>query len=227
VKLPCALIDEENRERIVEIASELDPAAKQARAADAIVHQSEKWHGFYLLDRAAAAALEAVLKARSGSGQPLQGRTVMLAGITPLTRLLAERIQKRGGILILAGRDREATQKLAGELGCRYVLFEALYSTLHDVLILDEEPAGDGRSRDSGLRASYLKSGMSVMDLTASLESSPLLREAKKRGCGVVEPRQVLFEHVIRGFKLISGKEPPRERLQEVLAELCPDEDEE
>jgi 3-dehydroquinate dehydratase/shikimate dehydrogenase len=218
VHLPSVIVDEENRQRIVEIATELQPAARHGGAADVLVYQGEKWHGYYLLDRAAVAALEGVLRSRSApGGKPLAGRLVMLVGLTPLTRLLAERIAKHGGVLILAGRDREAVHQLAQDLNCRYVLPEAVYSTLHDVLVVCGEEAG--------LRASYLKPGMSVMDLTAPLELSPLLAEAKQRGCGVVDPRQVLLEQVARQFKLISGKEPPRERLQQTVAEMCPDEE--
>jgi 3-dehydroquinate dehydratase/shikimate dehydrogenase len=226
VHLPSVIVDEENQGRILEIATELQPAARQARAADTLVHQGEKWHAAYLLDRAAVAALEGVLRARTPADKPLAGRTVMLVGVTPLTRLLAERIAKHGGILILAAREREAVHQLAQELKCRYVLLEAVYSTLHDVLIVcsDEAPAA-GRSRDAGLRASYLKSGMTVMDLTSPLVPSPLLAEARQRGCGVVDPRQVLLEQVARQFKLISGKDAPRDRLQQTLAEMCPDEE--
>jgi 3-dehydroquinate dehydratase/shikimate dehydrogenase len=215
--LPSVIVDEENQQRILEIATELQSAAAQTRAADVLVRKGEKWHGSYLHDRAAGAALEGVLRAKKAGDKPLAGRTVMLVGVTPLTRLLADRVAKHGGIVILAGRDREAVHQLAQDLHCRYVMPEAVYSTLHDVLIVCGE--------ETGLRASYLKAGMTVMDLTSPLVPSPLLVEARQRGCGVVDPRQVLLEQVARQFKLISGKDAPRDRLRQTLAEMCPDEE--
>jgi 3-dehydroquinate dehydratase/shikimate dehydrogenase len=229
VKLPSAIIDEEHREDILEMVTELDPGAQRARAADVIAHQVEKWHGFHLLDRAAVAALENALRARSGGEKPLTGRTVMLVGVNGTTRVLGQRILKHGGIPIIASRHRQAAQDLAQELQCRQVQLEAVYSTLHDILILCcEEPlTGPGASgRSAELHTGYLKAGMAVMDLTARTRNSALLREAERRGCLVVPPQQVLLEQVVRQVKLITGEEAPRERLQEVLAELFPvDED--
>ena len=68
----------------------------------AIVHEGEKWHGYNLLCRAATAALETTLRAKTGGDRPLEGRTVMLLGATPMTRVLAERIGRQGGIPIIA-----------------------------------------------------------------------------------------------------------------------------
>jgi 3-dehydroquinate dehydratase/shikimate dehydrogenase len=230
VKLPSAIIDEEHRGDILEMATELEPRAQQAQAADVIVHQADKWHGFHLFDRAAVAALENALRAKTPAEKPLAGRTVMLAGVNGTTRVLGHRILKHGGIPVIASRQRQAAQDLAQELQCRQVQFEAVYSTLHDVLIrCCEEPltgtaAAGGRS--AGLHTGYLKAGMAVMDLTAPTRKSPLLREAEQRGCLVVAPTQVLLEQVLRQVKLVTGQEAPREPLQDVLGELFHEDEE-
>jgi 3-dehydroquinate dehydratase/shikimate dehydrogenase len=230
VKLPSAVIDEEHREAILEIVTELEARAQQARAADVIVHQGEKWHGFHLLDRAAVAALEQALRTKTPAEKPLAGRTVMLVGINGTTRVLGHRILKHGGIPIIASRDRQAAQNLAQELKCRQAQFEAVYTILHDVLILCYEKPLTGAAaaggRSAGLHTGYLKAGMAVMDLTALTRSSALLREAKQRGCTVVSPEQVLLEQVLRQVKLVAGEEAPREPLQKVLAELLPADEE-
>jgi 3-dehydroquinate dehydratase/shikimate dehydrogenase len=229
VKLPSAVIDEEHRSIIPEIATELEPRAQQAGAVDVIAHRADRWHGFHLLDRAAVAALEQTLQAKMPAEKPLAGRTVMLAGINGTTRVLGQRIQKHGGIPIIASRHRQAAQDLAQELQCRQVQFEAVYTTLHDVLVVccDEPLTGQASAsrRPAGLHTGYLRAGMAVMDLTALTLKSELLREAEQRGCAVVPPGQVLLEQVLRQVKLITGEEAPRQRLQELLAEMLPDDE--
>jgi len=228
IKLPAVVVDEGHQDTIRDVVTEAESNVDRAGAADLLVHQGEKWQGWYLRHRAAVDALEAVLRSRGGGDKPLEGRTVMVVGATGLARVLGQRIVKRGGILILASRDRTAVQQLAQELQCRHVQYEAVYSTLHDVLVVcsDEQRAATaGRSREAGLHAGYLKPGMTVMDLTEGPRPSALLREAQQRGCGVVLPQQVLLEQTARQVRLIAGKETPREPLQETLHNLLPDEE--
>lgn len=223
VKMPSALIDEEHGSAVAEVAAHLQGAAQTTRAVDVLASQSDGWHGFHLHDRSVVAALESVLRAR---GSSLDGRTVMLVGISDVTKVLGQRIAKYGGILVVASRDRERARSLAQDLHCRQVQYEAVYTTLHDVLVLCSDEADvapqAGRGREIGIHTGYLKPGMTVVDLTAGLTGSDLLREAKRRGCGVVEPRQVLLDGVLQQVKLIAGKEVPRELLQPVLDTLLP-----
>jgi shikimate 5-dehydrogenase len=214
VKLTSALIDEEHRGALAEVAAHLQGTAQVTRTVDVLASQADGWHGFHLYDRAVVAALETVLRSR-GQAKGVEGRTVLFAGIDDTTKLLGQRIAKHGGILFVADRDRDRDRELAQELSCRQIQPEAIYTTLHDVLVVCGD-AGDD------LRSSYLKPGMTVMDLTAGFDGSTLLKEARTRGCGVVEARDVLPEHVQQQVKLIAGKEVPREPLQAVLDALWP-----
>src|SRR5262249_9610182 len=121
VKLTSAVIDEEHRGAMLSVATELDTLAQHAQAADLLVHQGEKWHGYNLVCRPATAALEATLRAGTPAERPLEGRTVMLAGATPLARAVGERLQRKGAIPIIASHDRDAAQQLAQVVGCRQV----------------------------------------------------------------------------------------------------------
>ena len=53
-----------------------------------------------------------------------------------MTRALAREVKERGGMLIIASHNRTSAQELAKSLECRHVAFEALYTTMHDVLIV-------------------------------------------------------------------------------------------
>jgi 3-dehydroquinate dehydratase/shikimate dehydrogenase len=209
VKMSSALIETEHREAVAEVASHLERTAQLTRAVDLIAHTTDGWHGYYLYDKAIVAVLKAVVGAKN---QRLEGRTVLLAGTDVLTAALAHRLAKNGAILIIAGRDRDRSHTLAQALKCRHAPYEAIYSTLHDIVVVAE----------GKLHSGYLKGSMSVVDVTADLGGSPFLREARIRECGVVEPRQVLIEHVMQHVRLLTGQEVPREPLQAVLDEVAP-----
>src|SRR5207253_3018724 len=79
----------------------------------------------------------------------------------------------------LASHDRNAVRDLAQALECRHVLFEAICTTMHDVLVVcDDEKDHKARSGEGGVHPGYLRPGMTVLDLTAAFAASPLLREA-------------------------------------------------
>jgi 3-dehydroquinate dehydratase/shikimate dehydrogenase len=227
VRLRGVVVDEEQREKLKEVATELDADAKQAGVVDLLVGQEQKWTGYSLLGRAAVHVLEAALQAGPKS-QTLAGRTVVFVGTTPLARALAFLIQKRGGIPIIAARDRHAGTELAKAVEGRYIPFEGLYSTMHDVCLIcsEEKLPAKGRSKSSeGVHAGFLKPEMVVMDLTQMPRKSPLLREAQLRGCRVISPRRLLLEHLSLMLRMITGKEAPREAIKEILRSTIQDEE--
>jgi 3-dehydroquinate dehydratase/shikimate dehydrogenase len=210
VKLAGAVIDDEHRRSILQIATQREPSAARTGAADLILHRDNQWHASDTAIPSAASALESVIQARSGSEHPLAGRIVLLAGVNDLARMMGRELKQRGSVLIFAGRDRDAAHQLAQEMQCRFVQWEALYTTIHDVLIVC-----DG---ESAIHPGYLKPGMTVLDLTAPLQASELLREAEARGCGVVSPRELWLEQVSLQAHLLTSKEVSRQ----VLADAVP-----
>ena len=119
--------------------------------------------------------------------------------------------------------QRDAAQKLAHDLACRHIPFEALYTTRHDVLAVCA--IEQGATKDSGLQSNYLKPSILVMDLTALPKKTPMLVEAERRGCEIVPPRRLLLEQAILLMRLMTDKEVTRAKLEAVLAELAPDEE--
>ena len=134
--------------------------------------------------------------------------------------MTARELKQRGSVLIIASHEREAAHQLAQELKCRYVQFEAMYSTIHDVLVVcdEEKQAGKSRGGETGVHPGYLKPSMTVLDLTDSLHRSPLLREAELPGCAVVTPQQLWLEQVSLQAHLLTSKDVPRQ----ILADAAP-----
>jgi 3-dehydroquinate dehydratase/shikimate dehydrogenase len=220
VKAKGAVIDAEHQSAVRDAVSELKPSASQAEAVDFMTHHGGKWQGHHVLSRAVLAALEETLRAGKAAGSakpedgPLHGRVVMFVGARGLTRVLAAGAKRSGAIPVIASRDRQAGQALAQAIGCRFVLEEAVYTTLHDVLV---------RCDDTTLHPGFLKPGMTVVDLTALPRASSLLVEARERGCQVVSPEQLFVELVSRYLRAIVGEIVPREFLLETLRPLIED----
>jgi 3-dehydroquinate dehydratase/shikimate dehydrogenase len=209
VKLAAAVIDDEHRQAILQLATEREPSAARTGQADLILHRDNKWHAADTRIPATVNALEAAMRTRTGAEHPLAGRIVLIAGTGDLARIMGRELKQRGSVLIFAGHDREAAHHLAQELKCRFVQFEALYTTIHDVLIVCDE---------ANIHPGYLKPSMTVLDLTTPLQASPLLREAEVRGCTVVRPRELWLEQVALQTHLLTSKDVPRQ----ILAEAAP-----
>jgi len=232
VKLSSVLVDQEHQKSIIEMTSQLQGAAERVGVVDLIAHQDEQWKGFLMLDRAVVAALELTLRQKSKSDRPLEGRTVMIAGLNPLSRAVAQRLARKGVLLVVTGRDPAAAHSLAHELNCRHVRLEALYTTLHDVLLSGPDEVDPAvrtalSGKEGAVHPGYLKSGMTVVDLHTPLRRTELLREAALRGCGVVPPTTVLLEQVLALVKLITGKDVAPEPLRQLLDNLYIEEEEE
>jgi 3-dehydroquinate dehydratase/shikimate dehydrogenase len=209
VKLLSVFVDERNYEGLHEIARLDESSHSPVLAADGLLPEVDGWSAFNGLGPATVAAIEAVMKERGGDGS-LRGRTVMLAGCGALTRMLAIPLKAQGASLIWASRNRAAVQTMSQTFGGRQVLWEAVYATSHDVLVIgkdgEDDPLGD--SDELPFHPGYLKPGMTIVDLTAGLRPSKFLREAEIRACGIVTPQRLLIEQVREHVRKLGGEVP-------------------
>jgi 3-dehydroquinate dehydratase/shikimate dehydrogenase len=216
-KVAGVAVDFEHQEALAGIVSELHGGARRGQVADFLIHKGDAWHGFDVLNKVLVGKLEKLLEPRYGV-EPLRGRMVMLAGINARARCLAAEIQNKGGNVIFASHQRKAAQALAQSLGCRFVQFEALYTTLHDIIIVCGEEKDDA-GRIVPIHAGYLKPGMAVADLSAAVKRSPFLRQAAERECLVVDPKDLLVDVVQNQMALLSDRSVPVEVLSQAIPE--------
>ena len=224
VKVQGVTLEEEFYERAHEAAF-LDETAKfPVQAADLLLPDTEHgWRGSNVLRRAAVSALEATMREREpGGATSLQGKMVLFAGAWPPTRMLAPGLKERGASLIFASKDRSAAQRMAQIFGGRQIAWEAIYSTHHDVLVVgrDGAPAEGAEVEEEELpiHPGYLRAGMTILDLTSMPRSSRFVGEARVRGCGVVDPGDLLIEQVREHVRRITGEECPADGLRQNLA---------
>jgi 3-dehydroquinate dehydratase / shikimate dehydrogenase len=212
-KVAGAVIDAEHQAPIIEIQPELHGIAKETQAADVLIYKNEAWHGMHISASAWTASLKNVLKKRYTNENPLKDRFVLLAGLTGAALVIAREVQRQGGNAIIASSNKKAGQTVAATIGCRYIGFEALYATMHDVLIVCDEEKNEKKNKE-GIHTGYLKQGMTVMDLTAGAKMSPVLKGAEMRNCEIVEPVDLLIDTLELQAKTLTGKAVSRDVLK-------------
>jgi 3-dehydroquinate dehydratase / shikimate dehydrogenase len=208
VRLAGVLVDADHRGPILGIAGKLEPAAEESRTADLLLPKNKAWHAYDTVGRAAAAALEEALRPKGPPEAPLKGRMVMIVGTNAIARAVGFGLRRHGAVPIVAARERDDARQLAQALGCRHVQLEALYTTMHDVLVVCEP---------GELHVGYLRPGMVVADLSGPVTRTALLTEAGARGCAALEPAQILLEQLALQVHLLTGREAPRDVLGRAL----------
>ncbi len=194
VKLVGVVVDAEHQQALREVVTEFDSAATD-RSVDLLVQpEAKRWQGAHTLGPAAAAALQAHLHK---GGRSLQGAIVMIAGITPLSRGVAHELSAGGARLIFASHDRQEAARMCQQLGGRLIQPEAIYTTLHDVVVVSREDP-DAPSDRPPVQPNYLRGGMVVLDLTQPGSETEFTREARWRGAQVVSCRRLIAEQARR-----------------------------
>jgi 3-dehydroquinate dehydratase/shikimate dehydrogenase len=219
VKLAGAVIDGEHREAVLPLAGELEPSARWTKSVDLLLQRDNHWLGCDTSVPALVAALESCLKARNPE-RPLAARMVLIVGTNDMARAIGRELKRRGCALIIASFDREAAHAIARELQCRHVQFEALYTTMHDTLIVceGEKDREAAQGRKLAVHPGYLRAGMTVLHVTPGMHRSALVRAAEVRDCAVVTPYQLWLDQVALQAQRLTGKEVPRQ----VLADAAP-----
>jgi len=210
VRLQSVFVDEDDYEGLHEIGMLDETARSPVLSADCLVPTDDGWSASNLLGPAAASAIEATIRDREPDGS-LKGRTVMLAGCGALTRMLAGALKTCGASLIWASKKRDMAQSTSQALGGRQLLWDAIYVTSHDVLVIGHDGAKPGATEATDelpIHPGYLKPGMTVLDLTATMRPSRFMAETETRGCAVVTPGRLLVEQVREHVRKLGGEVP-------------------
>lgn len=197
-------------------ASRREGSAEPSGYADLLARQADGWTAYNTIWRRAVAALEGRLDRKSPDEHPLARRSALVVGSGGMAASLVYGIQKHSGIVSVTGADEKVSQQLAQKFNVRHVPFHALYDTLADVVVIADAAVKLGHQK-AEINAGYFRSTMLVMDLGAMPDDTELLKEARARGCKVVEPRDVFRDWMASEFESICGKKFPAETYDAVI----------
>lgn len=209
-------------ERLLNLAGEIDDAARKAQYADLLVKQQDGWHAYNTVWKSVLRVVETVLGAKTPEDRPLDKRNVFLIGAGGMARGVALGIQKRKGMMSVASGDDNEAKQLAQMVGARFIPVANMYDTLCDVCLIAEAEAFDPKTgapsaKSLKINPAFLRPHMYATDLSNLPMETKLLDEARTRGCKIIEPAAIFAEYLASVFKTVTGKELPLELVHGAL----------
>ena len=173
-----------------------DPVARAIGAVNTVVRRRGRLTG---INTDARAALDAIEHAA-----PVKGKRVLILGAGGAARAIAWEASRRGGIVVLTGRDPLAVRKLARELSVEALPVRSAPGADADFLV-NATPVGMApRAHETPFPRSMLK-GKIVFDAVYNPPVTRLLREAAAAGAGVVRGTDMYVNQAAMQFALYAG----------------------
>lgn len=218
LKIPAIIATPSMGGRLMGLASKGDEISTQSKMCDVVIKQADGWQAHNLIWKPALRALEAAIGRKNPEDRPLDRKNAIILGSGGLAISLAHGVKKRNGLVSIAAGDEVEAQKIAQQADIRYVPSAKMYETLVDVVVVTV-PNMDYGTKKSPINPSMLRSGMTLMDLSALPDETPLNEEGRMRGCKVVEPSEVFADYLGSLFKSLSGQEMPADAFAVGLSE--------
>ncbi len=198
-----------------------DSTVMMTQAANTLIRGPEGFAAYNTDFTAVRETLLANLPKSEGGGPPrLEDLTAMILGAGGVARAVAHALHNDGARVIITNRNIDRAQKLATEVGCRYVAWEARHNQICDLLVNCTAVGMHPDVDDSPIHASFLKPGLKVFDTIYTPEATVLIKDARTRGCHVVTGGDMFVRQAAAQFKLFTGHEPPIERMRAELTRI-------
>ena len=122
-------------------------------------------------------------------------------------RAVLQAVRDRGGRAIVAGRDAAKAAKVAAEMGATPCAWAEIPGVEHDVLVHCTPIGSLADPGRSPIPAEWIREGTLVLDAVYRPLKTPLLMEAKKKGCTPVPGGEWFVRQAQAQFKLFTGQD--------------------
>ena len=218
IKLAGVVVDERNRQAMVEVLHDAEEVVEEAGACDFVQTKEGKWKGFSATPRAVTGALEHALKTRRPEEPPFDGKAFVVIGVSGVARGVATALKRKNAVVILADKHNDRAAKTAEEVGVRYIPNGQVYSILADGMVLTADAEADQRGIGAiAMPKSVAREGLAVVDLTRMPYLTPLLDEARVVRGLPIPPAEILGRMVQIVLKAYTGKTPSLDVLTAAL----------
>ena len=207
-----------HKEAAAQYAALQDQAVAGIKAANTLVRGESGFTAYNTDYQSALDSLQAHLPAPApGEEAALHARTVLILGAGGVARAIAAALHRAGAGVTIANRTAEKAQKLAAEVGCRHVPWEARNSVVCDTLINCTCVGMVPNVDESPIHFSFLKPRLMVFDTVYRPEQTMLVKEARERGCHVLTGVDMFVRQAALQFQLFTGREAPLEFMRDVI----------
>ncbi len=194
------------------------PNVETIQAANTLVREDDGWAAYNTDVMAAVASLKANLPPTpDGTPSSLHTRSVLILGAGGVARAIAHGLQNQVGTLAVTNRTPERAFKLAEEVDCRAVDWNARHSVLCDLLINCTSVGMHPNVDETPVHHSFLKPGLMVFETIYTPETTLLVREARSRGCHVLTGVDMFVRQAAFQFEMFTGREPPLELMRALV----------
>jgi 3-dehydroquinate dehydratase/shikimate dehydrogenase len=158
---------------------------------------------------------EGVVVALSERGIVIERRKVAVVGCGGAGRAVAAALDRLGADVTLVNRSLDRGARAGALLGLPFVPL-ARFSSDGYSLIVNATPLGrNGEALPFDV--CRMEPNGSVVDLTYGHETTPLVHEARSLGMTAIDGLEVLLIQVLRQFRLMTGRDMPRDLPRERL----------
>jgi shikimate dehydrogenase len=191
------------KEEIIPLLDEIDPQAARIGAVNTVVNRDGRLTGYNTDWQGALAALSAETA--------IAGTRFLILGAGGAARAIAFGILEQGGQAAVSDLDRDKALALSRQLWVEVAAPDYLAEYPAEVLI-NATPVGmEPHTDDIPLDPEILSRYRVVMDIVYKPLETRLVREARLRGCRVIDGLQMLIHQGAAQFELWTGRPAPRE----------------
>jgi 3-dehydroquinate dehydratase/shikimate dehydrogenase len=209
-----------HKEAAASAAREHEPNVLAIGAANTLVRQDDG--AFFAANTdfsAAVDSLKAFLadRAKDGPAVQLDQLSVLILGAGGAARAVAAGLRREEVHMTIAARTMDRAQKLADEMKCKAVDWQARHNVSFDILI-NCTPVGMHPNVDEApCHVSVLKPGTIVFDTIYTPETTLLIREARTRGCETITGVDMFVRQAARQIELFTGMTPDTNVMQRIV----------
>jgi shikimate dehydrogenase len=191
------------KEEIIPLLDELDPQAAKMGAVNTVVNRDGRLMGYNTDWLGALRALE--------EKTDLAGKRVLILGAGGASRAIAFGIMEKGGQVAITDVDRDRALALSRQIWVEVVAPDYLSQYPADILI-NATPVGmEPKTGDIPIDPDLLGRFQVVMDIIYKPLETRLFKEAKSRGCQVIDGLRMLIHQATEQFTLWTGRPAPLE----------------
>jgi 3-dehydroquinate dehydratase / shikimate dehydrogenase len=201
----------------MDYCTQAETAANGIGAINTMVTEDGHRAGYNTDYRAAMDCIMEAFKLDASLKSPMHGITALVLGAGGVTRAIAWGLKQRGAEVTISSRTEDSAKSLAGELGCRYVLWDDRYDNKYRLLI-NGTPVGMHPDVDSSpYMESALNPLMVVFDTVYNPEHTMLVKYAKRQQARVITGVDMFVRQAAYQFKLFTGREAPAGLMRDTI----------
>jgi 3-dehydroquinate dehydratase/shikimate dehydrogenase len=207
-----------HKEAAAKLAQEKDDSVTSMGAANTLLAPATDFRATNTDAQAALDSVRANLPLGTDNQPvPLKSRTVLIVGAGGVAHAIAHALHKENVPITITNRTPERGEKLATEVGCRFVEWIARHSVECDTVINCTSVGMHPNLDETPIHHSYLKAGLMVFDTIYTPETTMLIREARQRGCHVLTGVDMFVRQAGLQFELFTGQAAPLELMTKLV----------